>query len=206
MRGASRWKLAVVLALLAGSQWAEAGPVTIWQDGVDSGSFDPAWTKTGAWTIVTSSSAAHDGTRGVDITGPTSGGGDVLELQVSTVGYQDIEFTDWSKVRAALESTDSLVTQVSTDGGQSWQNLKTYANLPAGDWSKDSFPLPIEADNNPNLEIRLWATFDSGSDRTGFDTFVLSGTPVPEPSAVAILGVGAASLALWRRRFLRFVG
>ena len=177
-----------------------AGTV-LWSDGFETGDFS-AWTAvSGNWAVVTSSLSAHSGLRGADITEATNPAGDVLTLQASSLGYENLQFDYWSKVRAGLETEDQVLVEMSTNGGVDWIPLDTYSNVLAGDWQARSFNLPVAADNNPDLSLRLWAKLSSSGDRMNFDDFSLSGQPVPEPATLGLLVLGALTgVRRYRRR------
>jgi hypothetical protein len=178
--------------LLLAAPLAARGDV-IWQDGFESGSF-AAWSSAnGAWRVVTSPQSAHSGSRGADIAGPTlEPGGDELVLEQSSLGFEELEFSYWYKVREGLEMGD-LVRVEWTDDGQSWSPLATYTELSAGDWQFASFALPGAAANNPDLGLRFQAELGSGSDRFNLDDALLEGAVIPEPSTLLLLTLAVAA-------------
>jgi len=186
---------AILFGLAALSSKAEL--VTMWSDGFESGDFS-AWTAVdGNWQVITSEQSAHSGLRGADITGSTAPGGDTLLLQISSVGYQNLEFEYWFKVRAALEADDQVLVQWTGDGVE-WEILAAYTSQPVGVWQFAIFGLPEAADDNSDLGFRLWADLTSGSDRMNFDDFVLRGQIIPEPATLGLLTL--VMLAGVRRR------
>ena len=188
-------RAAVALVFAFFSTSLSAGPVL--STGFESG-FPPEVAVTGNWTVITSSLAAHSGSRGANIIGPTNPNGDVLTLMWPSVGYQDLTLDLWSKVRDGLESEDQVLVQLSTDG-VNWTTLNTWTNMPVGDWVSNTFSLPTEADNNPNLAFRFEATLLNASDRWALDDVTLNGRPVPEPATLGLLAVGAFAGICYRR-------
>lgn len=192
-----RWFGVAATAFFFGLAALSSQAEVIWSDGFESGDFS-AWTSVdGNWRVVTSEQSAHSGLRGADIAGSTGPNGDTLFLQISSVGYQDLEFEYWFKVRAALETNDQVLVQW-TDDSVRWETLAAYTNQPVGDWQFAIFGLPEAADDNPDLGFRLWADLTSASDRMNFDDFVLRGQIIPEPATLGLLAFGM--LAGVRRR------
>ncbi|MFH1170169.1 MAG: PEP-CTERM sorting domain-containing protein [Candidatus Vogelbacteria bacterium] len=187
---------AAILGFLPASTLA--GPVMIWSEGFENG-FPPEASVTGSWSVINSPTSAHSGSSGADIDGPTGTNGDVLFLPLSSVGYQDLGWEYWLKVRDGLETGDQVLAQWTVDGAN-WETLATYTNQVAGDWQLATFDLPISADNNSNLAFRFFANLANSSDRMNFDDITLSGTPVPEPATLGLLALGALTVARRRSR------
>ncbi len=160
----------------------------IWSDGFESGNFSAWSSASGNWTIVTSALSAHNGIKGADIKGTTNLSGDILSVHLSSVGFQNLEWQYWYKVRDGLELVDAdSVFAEWTANGTDWLSLDTYANSLAGGWQFISFALPAAANENSSLGFRFRATLGSSSDRMNFDDFALSGTPIPEPSSLTMM-------------------
>jgi hypothetical protein len=176
-----------LFGLLALSTKAEA--VTIWENGFESGDFS-AWSgATGNWSVITSTAAAHSGLRGADIIGPTAPEGDRLWVEIPSLGYRNLQWEYWWKVRAGLEGSDLLVVEWTADN-VTWQTLAAYSVLATSEWEMATFSLPAAADDNPNLAFHLLANFNSASDRMAFDDFVLGGEIIPEPATFILLTLG----------------
>ena len=202
-----RTKMVGAVFLVFGIFWwptvGTAGPVTFWTTSFDEEGegFPPEATASGNWSVITSAQAAHSGSRGLDITGPTATGGDVLTFDLSSVGFTAIGLDYWTKIRAGLEADDSVLIEWSPDAGVTWFVLDTRTDVLAGDWVFSSFVLPVEANNNSNLMLRLDAELGSTGDRFGADDFALMGTPIPEPASFAMLAFG--SVVGFHRRLRR---
>ena len=191
--------LAAIFTFFAVAMPAQVRGAQIWSDGFESGNFG-AWTSADAsWTIISSTSSAHSGTRGADVKGNTAPDDDILHVRASSAGFQSLQWQYWFKVRDALESADFVFAEWTADGAD-WISLATYSNLPTGDWQFASFDLPDSASDNPNLAFRFRATLGSATDRMNFDDVALAGAAVvaPEPSASVLFGCFVFSLL--RRR------
>ena len=199
-----RTKMVGAVFLVFGIFWwptvGTAGPVTVWSDEFEAG-LGSEWTSSSSNFSVIASSLAFEGSRYLNIIGPSAIGGDTLLLAVSSVGYENLQFTGKWKIHDRLESVDHLAFEFSPDG-VNWQSLITLSDLPAGEWSSFSADLPPGADNNPNLAFRWREEFSGQTDRVLGDNFGLFGTPIPEPATLAMLGLGSCA-GIWgfRRRF-----
>ena len=158
---------------------------TIWSDGFESGDFS-AWTSvSGSWGLVHSSSGAKSGAYRASIDGETSLDGDILLLEKSTVGYENLQWSCWYKVNAGLEEEDHVFVEWSNNSGADWQILTEYTKVPSGDWQYASFDLPETADDNPLCQFRFRAVLGNPSDCMSFDDMSL--LTVPEPSSILLL-------------------
>ena len=172
-----------------------AGPV-VWSEGFENGLPPGA---NGSWSVIGSPASAHSGSYGADIDGPTGTNGDILFLPTPSTGYQNLGFEFWSKIRTGdLEANDQVVVEWTPDG-VNWATLITDTDQAADDWQFATLDLPAAADDNPALALRLWANLSSSGDRMNFNDFVLTGQPIPEPTAIGLLAIGA--LAFLRRRY-----
>ena len=174
----------------------------VWSTGFEGGVPTEA-VANGNWHVVTSDQAAHSGTKGLDISGATTFGGDVLAFDLSSAGFTGLIVNFWSKVRGGLESVDgdSVRLEWSPNDGTDWEPLTVFSGLAAGDWFPNQFSLPPSAGNNPNLELRLVATLGTSGDRMAFDDFSLSGVSIPEPITIGLLAFGVLITAAHHRRF-----
>ncbi len=151
----------------------------IWTSGFESGDFSDWTSASGNWKLVNNLSGAHSGTYRASTEGANSPNGDVLLLQKSTVGYEDLQWSYWWKVNDGLEVEDHVFVEWSANGGTDWQVLVDYTKLPTSDWQYAIFDLPQLADNNLLCQFRFRAVLGSGADEMSFDDVSL--TTVPEP-------------------------
>ena len=162
---------------------------TIWESGVELGwPAEASWN--GLWAVQVSSLSAHTGSRGVNVVGPSASAGDALWFGLSASGYQDLTWEYYYKIRDGLEVGDSVLSEWSSDNGETWLPLVTYTESAAGDWQLASFVLPASASNNSNLVFRFVATLGGSTDRMNFDDFKLSGVVTPEPITLLLFGLG----------------
>lgn len=190
-----RWLGALLVLFLWPRGLAAA---VIWSDDFEGGDLAAAgWTQSGNWSVVTSPLSAHESTRGANIQGSTEPDPDWLLRNVSTVGWTDIRLDCWAKVREGLEVGDQVTVGWSADG-LLWLPLQTYSEVAAGDWEFLSFALPAGAAENQELLVGFKAVLGNASDRMNFDSFVVSGTPVPEPAALLLFALGALACSVRR--------
>lgn len=170
--------------------------VVIWGDNFESENFSNWTSRNGVWRI--SPHAARSSSYGADIYGSSAPGGDILEVQVNTIGYSNPELSYWSRVREDLEIEDRVRTQWSIDH-QVWNTLETFQNVPLSEtWTRSTFGLGL---GNTQVYVRIIAEIPGGidSDRMHFDDFVLTGTPIPEPATISLIGLGFLGLVRKRR-------
>src|SRR5688572_9331083 len=174
-------------------------------------------------TGVGSASGLH-ASAGTDWTTPSGNGstnayssnewavGDYYQFQVSTVGLDDISIA-WNQTRSSTGPA-TFDLRYSTDG----TNFTTFLNdytVALGSWNTttpdattaSTFFADLSAvtaiDNQATVTFRLVADAAPGASggTNRIDNITISSGPVPEPSAVALLGI--ASLAVLRRRRAR---
>lgn len=173
------WAIAVVaFCFLALNQSAKAE--ILWVSGFEPGDFSEWTNASGNWKLVNSSSGAHTGAYRTSVEGASSPNGDILLLEKSTAGYEDLQWAYWWKVGNALEVDDHIFAEWSANNGVDWQILADYTKVPTSDWQYASFNLPESANNNPLCQFRFRATLGASSDKMDFDDVSLS-TTVPEP-------------------------
>lgn len=174
----------------------------------------------GGTTATFATGIAGSGTFGWNVsTFPASGTADRTagaQYAVSTVGYESIILS--YDLRHSNTSANTESVQVSLDG-TNWTEVALFTFTPAatgtGDtWYSRSITLSLAgANDNANFAFRVVAAFDPtagnylasrststyGTSSTWrFDNVTVSGTLIPAPGAVALLGV--AGVAAGRRR------
>jgi len=129
-----------------------------------------------------------------------------VEFLASTAGYDSITLT-WNE-RHSNTSANTVSVQTTADG-TNWGEVQVFTFTPAatgtGDtWYSRSVTLGADATNNSNFGFRVLAAFApttgnylaSRSTSTygmsgtlGYDTVTVSGSAIPAPGAVALLGL-----------------
>lgn len=143
-----------------------------------------------------------------------------VQFLTSSVGYMSLQVS-WDE-RHSNTSANTTVLQYTINGGSNWVDFQTFSFVPAatgtGDtWHVRSADLSSVAgvNNNANFGVRVVTDFNPGgtaylasrststygtSGTLRFDNVTIGGTVVPEPSALAGLGVSALILMARRRR------
>lgn len=189
------WMSVVAYCFLV--QGAQAGQVTIWEDGFESEDFSRWSSVSGGWKIVTDEAGAQSGNRRAQVSG---GEIEILTKEISTVGYlEPIVFEFYWKVNSGLEVNDHVYAQWTEDGGGHYGNLTDFAGSLVGDWQLASFVLPVDAANNPQFGVRFISFVDSGTQEIfSIDSVRLYG--VPEPASLSLLLLASLVLLRVRRR------
>ncbi len=139
--------------------------------------------------------------------------GDYYQVSVSTTGYQDVSIS-WDQTRSSTGPA-SFELVASTDGGASWSTLiASYSVVQAGltgtgttSWNAltnqpgffTTTSAAVGASDSTSVLFRirsLVTTTAAGTNR--IDNVIVSGSMVPAPGAVALLGL--AGLISRRRR------
>jgi hypothetical protein len=170
------------------------------------------------------SSAAPIGTQGAVFAASTAGYNSInvsfdwysttqgeanLQLQYTTDG------TTWNNAPITLAGSDSGLQVLSNNGSDANTVTGSYVsdNLlangsPAGQGWFTALTAAINdanAANDPNFAIEMvnastGTALNNNSGNWRFDNVIISGTPVPEPATIGILGVGCLALLRRRRR------
>jgi hypothetical protein len=124
----------------------------------------------------------------------------ILELHVSTVGYENVAVS-WAWQRSDTGFNDDVIRE-SIDG-TTFTGF-SFAGIQTNFWGgvNISYPASSPFSNNPFFAIRITlngATSEAGNIR--FDNIVVTGTPtVPEPATMVLLSVGLFCVAAEVRR------
>lgn len=135
-----------------------------------------------------------------------------VEYSISTVGFSGITFT--ADIRNSNTSSAYVQILASYDGVNFSDSLGIFQATDGDQWNTRSVSLGAAADNNANVKIRVVAVFAPGSNAyvasrssstyatsgtIGYDLVTFSGTAVPTPGSLALLGLGGL-IATRRRR------
>lgn len=136
----------------------------LFSDGFESGDF-----AAGGWTTqnvraVVKAVAANEGAFGARLKRATW-----IERQISTVGFTDIELSVDHRCNN-YEAPDELVIEYWN--GAAWIVVHATDEI---QWHNRNYALGSDAENNPNLAIRLRTTADAAKERSDVDNVVLTG-------------------------------
>lgn len=150
--------------------------------------------------------------------------GDYYQFSITTIGYEDIKLS-WGQTSSATGPGEfKLAYQVNGGGFTDFFNytvLPNQAGAPGlGSWSTVTeilgynylvdFSSVFALDNVTSVDFRLIMATTADSAPPGtvaaggtsrVDNFTVTATAVPEPSALALGGLGALALMAYRRRY-----
>ena len=123
-------------------------------------------------------------------------GGDYWQFQFSTLGFAHLQLG--FDARASFSGPTNVTLSYSLDGS-SFTTLNPSVNVPVGAWTSSvrsltfahtfDFTALTALDNVPNVYFRLTANlsaFDTGNSAS-IDNFVVTATPIPEPSSLTLV-------------------
>ena len=122
----------------------------------------------------------------------------VIAANIDTTGYDTIAFGfDWRTYRAERSDRLRVGYAISATLPLSWSNFTPLDMIKSNTWTTESYALLNASDTTD-----LWVSFfmDAGSGDYGFvDNVLISGvaqpTPNPEPTTIALFGIGILGLA-----------
>lgn len=138
--------------------------------------------------------------------------GDYYQVVLPTTGYENLSVS-WDQARSSTGPA-AFALQMSTDG-TTFTPLTNYTVLQSGGggapgtWSSttynalytSTFALPVAADNQASLYLRFTNVEAAVSAATGSNRIDnIAVTVVPEPSAIALVGLGLGGMFLRRRQ------
>jgi len=175
--------LAQPLMLLAWPTAAYAGtPTSIFADDFEGGSLIN-WTSASALWSVIGADPHSNGKKAVVAGGA---GEQILLLERSTLGLENISLTYWHKVAtSSLEEADKVYVEYTADG-VTWLELgRIEQGMETGEWEETILNLPTEANHNDNFGIRFRAVLDAAADEVRLDDVTILGEPLPPPATIA---------------------
>ena len=163
------------------SAWSSADSHWTIEDNCDSGHWHSGSCDSGHWHA-----NAHAGRYAASVTNVGDHQYRNLTKAISTAGFQNITLSFYYKIVQALESSDNVFVQWSSDGGETWTNeLANYTDVGTGGWTLASFNLGSGANNNAHFAFRFRAYNLSSHDEFWIDDVTLGGdaiTPSPSPT------------------------
>jgi len=186
---------------------ASACASTLFSENFESGSglADGNWSTTGTAQIVTD--PQNGANHALDFTGDISGG-DIFSAAVSyTVGTTLTLSFDVLLTAGGSGSPEGWIgTDHNPHGNEQWlwntggtAAYNTSGAIVAGTWTHVSFSfIPFDPGSLGNLELKMEQN-QGTTQHVFFDNILL--TTVPEPTPIALTGVGLTALILFRRAF-----
>lgn len=150
----------------------------LFSDGFETSNFSLWTSATGNWD--NQNGDVHSGSRKAEIGGDTGTNDDVLQKDISTVGYGNIILSYWRKITGNLESSDHIYVEWSTDG-TNWTIAKDFTNINSGNWIQESHTLLAGAFNAAGFRFRFRAHLSSNSDELRLDDVLLTGDVLAAP-------------------------
>ena len=205
--------IVVAVSVLLGFVGVARAGGTLLSEHFDANTNWPAgWATTnGAYWVVSTPSfpgvAAHSGSNVALFNSFSLYSGSAALLSTPTLdftGYSSVSFSFWMYHDTAWENNlDTIMPQISTDGGSSWSDLSATAiNRYGGtnQWEQVAFNLASYI-GDANVKLGFNATSAYGNNMFIDDVSVTTnGASAPEPAALSLVFLGLAALLLRRRR------
>ncbi len=154
---------------------AYAAPLGLFGEGFEANNFLNWDIHNSDWVRINNASGAQGGSFRASVTGPSSN--ELLQKNLSTVGYTGIDVDFWYKADQALETGDTVKLQWSNDGGSNWTDAHTIdKNNDNSSWTHVTTSLPAGANNAANFRVRFNANTNGSTDQVSIDNFNVSGT------------------------------
>jgi hypothetical protein len=122
-------------------------------------------------------------------------------VTIDTAGWTDIglrfDYKAWNS------KTTSFDIDYRLNDTDAWTNILNNTPI-TGDSAFHSFSYSLAAldaiENQPVVELRFNDFDNHGSGKLAFDNFELTGTQIPEPSTIALFGLGITAIIRKRRK------
>ncbi len=122
-------------------------------------------------------------------------------VTLNTTGWTDIalrfDYKAWSS------KTNSFDIDYRLNDTDAWTNILNNTPI-VGDQTFHSFAYSLAGldaiENQPVVELRFNDFDNNGSGKLAFDNFELTGTQVPEPATIGLLGLGITAIIRRRRK------
>jgi hypothetical protein len=123
-------------------------------------------------------------------------------VTIDTVGWTDLSVR--FDYKAWKSSTDSFDIDYRLNDTDPWTNILNNTPITGGSSGFLSFSYSLASldaiENQPVVEFRFNDFDKDGSGKLAFDNFELTGTPIPEPATIGLLGLGITAIIRRRRK------
>ena len=201
------FSLAMVCAAGLITSAAGAATIPLTNPGFETGSFGTAWFTSGSDVTVQPTTIPGGGNYNAQIAndGTEDGLGQAsTAIQAGTYTYTADLSVDSAAATAGYLAILAMGTSAQLQAFTYSAHAMVSSGLAAGQYTLESVTWDVAPGNSAIGQDIAIGFADSGQGGTGgnmyFDNAGLSFTAVPEPDAVALLGIGAMGLLLYRRR------